>query len=175
MAMRHGRGSCAGRDAGYGSIATPADARDRYFAEVQEDQPGRAGSNSPSRRICPRISTEERAVKFRHKIIPDLQLVRWFTHSRNRGVTMGRGRLDDNRLMDVVQINGKKARDCTPRECELIGEFYYKLTELQTIAEKLRCARPLDLPRLVTLAYRAAEQTKRIGGKNPLLSEIIYH
>ena len=43
---------------------------------------------------------------------------------------MARKRLDDSRLMDVVQINGKKARDCTPDECELIGEFYYKLTEL---------------------------------------------
>ena len=84
---------------------------------------------------------------------------------------MVRGRIE--RSMDVVQINGKKARDCTPRECELIGEFYYKLIELQTIAEKLRC--PLNLPRLVTLAYRAAEETKRIGGRNPLLSEIIYH
>jgi hypothetical protein len=88
---------------------------------------------------------------------------------------MTRKRPDDNRLMDVVQINGKKARDCTPTECELIGEFYYKLTELQTIAEKLRCPRPLDLPRLVSLAYRAAEETKRIGGKDPLLSEIVYH
>jgi hypothetical protein len=88
---------------------------------------------------------------------------------------MVRGPIDDNRSMDVVQINGKKARDCTPRECELIGEFYYKLIELQTIAEKLRCPSPLDVPGLVTLAYRAAEETKRIGGKNPLLSEIIYH
>ena len=88
---------------------------------------------------------------------------------------MARGRLDDNRSMDVVQINGKKARDCTPHECELIGEFYYKLTELQTIAEKLRCPHPLNLPRLVTLAYRAAEETKRIKGKNARLSEIIYH
>ena len=50
---------------------------------------------------------------------------------------MVRGCIDDNRSMDVIQINGKKARDCTPRECELIGEFYYKLTELQTIAEKI--------------------------------------
>ena len=66
----------------------------------------------------------------------------------------------------------ESARDCTPCECELIGEFYYKLIELQTIAEKLRC--PLKLPRLVTLAYRAAEETKRVGGKDPLLSEIIY-
>jgi hypothetical protein len=88
---------------------------------------------------------------------------------------MARGRLDDNRSMDVVQINGKKARDCTPHECELIGEFYYKLTELQTIAEKLRCPRPLNLPRLVTLAYRAAQETKRVGGKDPLLGKIIYH
>jgi hypothetical protein len=88
---------------------------------------------------------------------------------------MVRRHIDDNRSMDVVQINGKKARDCTPRDCELIGEFYYKLTELQTIAEKLRCSPPLDLRRLVTLAYRAAEETKRIGGKNPLLIETIYH
>jgi hypothetical protein len=86
---------------------------------------------------------------------------------------MVRGPMDDNRLMDVVQINRKKARDCTPCECELIGKFYYKLIELHTIAEKLRC--PLNLPRLVTLAYRAAEETKRVGGKDPLLSEIIYH
>jgi hypothetical protein len=44
---------------------------------------------------------------------------------------MVRGRMDDNRLLDVVQINGKKARDCTPR-----------LIELQTIAEKLRSTQP---------------------------------
>src|SRR6516225_6320183 len=91
------------------------------------------------------------------------------------GETMTRERRENEELMDIVQFNGKKARDCTPRECELIGEFYYKLAELQTIAEKLRCPRPLDLRRLVTLAYRAAEETQRIGGKNPFLSEIIYH
>jgi hypothetical protein len=87
---------------------------------------------------------------------------------------MSRKRLDDDRLMDVVQINGKKARDCTPDECELIGEFYYKLTELQTIAERLRCPHPINVARLVSAAYRAVEETKRIGGKDPL-SEIIYH
>jgi hypothetical protein len=43
---------------------------------------------------------------------------------RGEGASMTRKRLDDNRLMDVVQINGKKARDCTPDECKLIGEFY---------------------------------------------------
>jgi hypothetical protein len=75
MPMRQGRGSCVGRDAGYGSTATLADAHDRYFAKVREDQPSKVGSNPPSRRTCPRISTEEQAVKFRHKIIPDLQLV----------------------------------------------------------------------------------------------------
>jgi hypothetical protein len=37
---------------------------------------------------------------------------------------MSRERLENRWLMDVIQINGKKARDCTPRECELIGEFY---------------------------------------------------
>jgi hypothetical protein len=52
-----------------GSTATPADAHDRYFAKVQEDQPSRAGNKPPSRRTCPRISTEEQAVQFRHKII----------------------------------------------------------------------------------------------------------
>jgi hypothetical protein len=79
------------------------------------------------------------------------------------------------RLMDIVQFNGKKARDCTPRECELIGEFYYKLTELQMIAEQLRCPSPMNVLRLVAVAYRAAEETKRIGGKDPLLGEIVYH
>jgi hypothetical protein len=88
---------------------------------------------------------------------------------------MTRKRLDDNRLMDVVQINGKKARDCTPDECELIGEFYCKLTELVAIAEKLRCPPPINIARLAIAAYRAAEETKRIGGKDPRLSEIIYH
>ena len=60
---------------------------------------------------------------------------------------MARERPDNNGLMDV-QINGKKARDCTPDECELIGEFYYKLTELQTIAERL-CPYPINVARLV--------------------------
>jgi hypothetical protein len=87
---------------------------------------------------------------------------------------MARERPDNNGLMDVVQINGKKTRDCTPDECELIGEFYYKLTELQTIAERL-CPYQINVARLVIAAYRAAEQTKRLGGKDPLLSEIIYH
>jgi hypothetical protein len=88
---------------------------------------------------------------------------------------MTRKRLDDSRSMDVVQINGKKARDCTPDECELIGEFYYKLTELQTIAERLRCPHPINVARLVTAAYRAAEETRRSGGKDSRLTEIIYH
>jgi hypothetical protein len=88
---------------------------------------------------------------------------------------MTKGRPKNERLMDIVQINGKKARDCTPDECELIGEFYYKLAELQAIAERLQCPSRLNLARLVIAAYRAAEQTKRIGGKDPLLSEIIYH
>jgi hypothetical protein len=88
---------------------------------------------------------------------------------------MTRKRLDDNRLMDVVQINGKKASDCTPGECELIGEVYYEHTELVAIAEKLRCPPPINIARLVIAAYRAAEETKRIGGKDPRLSEIIYH
>jgi hypothetical protein len=88
---------------------------------------------------------------------------------------MTKQRLRNEHLMDVVQINGKKARECTPDECELIEEFYYKLAELQTIAERLRCPSPINLPRLVVAAYRAAEETKRIGGKNPFVSEIIYH
>jgi hypothetical protein len=87
--------------------------------------------------------------------------------------TMARQRPDNNGLMDV-QINGKKARDCTPDECELIGEFYYKLTELQTIAERL-CPYPINVARLVFAAYRAAEETKRLGGKDPRLSDIMYH
>jgi hypothetical protein len=49
-----------------------------------------------------------------------------------------------------------------------------KLAELQTIAEKLRCPHPINVLRLVAAAYRAAEETKRIGGKDPLLSQIIY-
>jgi len=52
-----------------GSTATPADAHDRYSAKVQEDRPSRAGSKPPSRRTCPRISTEEQGVQFCHKII----------------------------------------------------------------------------------------------------------
>jgi len=77
--------------------------------------------------------------------------------------------------MDILQFNGKKARDCTPRECELIREFYYKLAELQTIAEQLQCRAPINVPRLVAAAYRAAEETKCIGGKDPLLREIVYY
>jgi hypothetical protein len=41
---------------------------------------------------------------------------------------MTSNRVKGRRLMDVVQIN---ARDCTANECERIGEFYYKLAELQ--------------------------------------------
>ena len=88
---------------------------------------------------------------------------------------MIRKRLDNNRLMDVIQINGKKAHECTPDECELIGEFYYKLTELEAIAERLRCPRPINVARLVLAAYRAAAETKRLGGKDPRLTEIVYH
>jgi hypothetical protein len=58
---------------------------------------------------------------------------------------MTRKRFDNNRLMDVIQINGKKAHECTPDECELIEEFYYRLTELEAIAERLRCPRPITL------------------------------
>ena len=83
---------------------------------------------------------------------------------------MTKERPKNERLMDIVQFNGKKTSDCTPDECELIGEFYYKLAELQTIAERLQCPSPINLARLVIAAYRAAEQTKRIGGKDPLLS-----
>ena len=76
---------------------------------------------------------------------------------------------------DVVQIIGKKASDCTDTECDLIIEFYYKLAELQTIAERLGCPGPIDIPRLVIMAYRIAEETKRIGGKDPVLNKIVYH
>jgi hypothetical protein len=76
---------------------------------------------------------------------------------------------------DVVQINGKKARDCTDTEWDLIVEFYYKLTELQTIAERLGCPGPIDIPRLVITAYRIAEETKRIRSDDVPLSEIVYH
>ena len=69
-------------------------------------------------------------------------------------------RLDDSRLIDV---------------CKLIREFYYKLTELQVIAEKLQCPHPINVARLVIAAHRAAEETKRIGGRDPRLTEIIYH
>ena len=82
--------------------------------------------------------------------------------------------LRQKRLMDVIQINGKKARDCTPSECELIGEFYYKLGELRTIAEKLKCPNSIDMLRVVAAAYRAAAETRRIGGKT-ILDEIVYH
>ena len=75
---------------------------------------------------------------------------------------------------DVVQIIGKKASDCTDTECDLIIEFYYKLAELQTIAERLSVL-VHDIPRLVTMAYRIAEETKRIGGKDSVLNEIVYH
>jgi hypothetical protein len=88
---------------------------------------------------------------------------------------MTKERPKNEHLMDIVQINGKKARDCTPDEGELIGEFYYKLAELQTIAERLQCPSPINLATLVIAAYRAAEETKRIGGKDPFVSEIIYH
>jgi hypothetical protein len=88
---------------------------------------------------------------------------------------MTRKDVDTQRLMEIIQINGKRACDCTARECELIGEFYYKLTELRTIAEELRCPNPINVLRLVAAAYRAAEETKRIGSKDPLLSEIMYH
>ena len=76
---------------------------------------------------------------------------------------------------DVVQINGKKARDCTDTECDLIVEFYYKRNELQTIAERLACPGPIDMPRLVIMAYQIAEETKRIRGNDVPLSEIVYH
>ena len=76
---------------------------------------------------------------------------------------------------DVVQIIGKKASDCTDTECDLIIECYYKLAELQTIAERLGCPGPIDIPRLVIMAYRIAEETKRLGGKDPRLSDIMYH
>jgi len=76
---------------------------------------------------------------------------------------------------DVVQIIGKKASDCTDTECDVIIEFYYKLAELQTIAERLGRPGPIDIPRLVTMAYRIAEETKRIGGKDPVLNKIVYH
>ena len=35
---------------------------------------------------------------------------------------------------DVIQINGKKARDCTDAECDLIVEFHYKLDNRRTAA-----------------------------------------
>jgi hypothetical protein len=87
---------------------------------------------------------------------------------------MTRERLEET-IDDVIQINGKKARDCTDTECDRIIEFYYKLAELQTIAERLGCPGPIDIPRLVIMAYRIAEETKRIGGKDSVLNEIVYH
>jgi hypothetical protein len=75
----------------------------------------------------------------------------------------------------VIQINGKNASDCTDDECELLVEFYYKLAELQAVAERLGCPRPIDIPRLVIAAYRVAGETRRLGGKDLRLSEIIYH
>jgi hypothetical protein len=51
--------------------------------------------------------------------------------------------------------------------------LYYKLAELQTIAQELRCPNPINVLRLVAAAYRAVDETKRrIGGKDPLLSGI---
>jgi hypothetical protein len=89
---------------------------------------------------------------------------------------MTRKNVQTQRLMDIIEINGKTARDCTARECEVTSAFYYKLAELQTIAEKLRCPNPINVLRLVAAAYRAADETKRIDGKGALLSEIIsYH
>jgi hypothetical protein len=88
---------------------------------------------------------------------------------------MTRKSFETQRLMDLIKINGKRARDCTASERELIGEFYHKLAELQTIAEELRRPNPINVLRLVAGACRSTEETKRIGGKDPLLSEIIYH
>jgi hypothetical protein len=88
--------------------------------------------------------------------------------------TITRKNIGTQRLIEIIQINGKRACDCADRECELIGEFYYKLAELQTIADELRCPHPINVRRLVAAAYRAAEETKRISGKDPLLSQIIY-
>jgi hypothetical protein len=90
-------------------------------------------------------------------------------------LTVTRKNIETQRLMEIIQINGKMARDCTARECELIGEFYYKLAELQAIAEELRCPSPANMLKLVAAAYRAAEETNRIGGRDSLLSEIMYH
>jgi hypothetical protein len=91
-----------------------------------------------------------------------------------KGATMIRERLEEI-IDDVVQINGKKARDCTDAECDLIIEFYHKLAELQIIAERLRCPGPIDIPRLVIAAYRIAVEAKRIRGNDVPLSEIVYH
>jgi hypothetical protein len=85
--------------------------------------------------------------------------------------TITRKNIETQRLMEII---GKRACDCRDRECELIGEFHYKLAQLQTIAEELRCPHPINVLRLVAAAYRAAEETKRIGGKDPFLSQIIY-
>lgn len=79
----------------------------------------------------------------------------------------GRGSQRRNRGDDAGRCGRRKASDCTPDGCELIGEFYYKLAELQTIAERLQCPGPINLAGLVIAAYRAAEETKRIGGKDP--------
>ena len=35
---------------------------------------------------------------------------------------------------DLIQINGRKARDCTDAECDLIIEFYYKPDNRRTAA-----------------------------------------
>jgi hypothetical protein len=78
-------------------------------------------------------------------------------------------------MNDIIQINGKKTRDCTEAECGLIIEFYYALNELETIAERLRCPGAIDMPRLVLMAYRIAEETKHIRSKESILGEIIYH
>jgi hypothetical protein len=69
-----------------------------------------------------------------------------------------------------------KARSLRSVESQyLVGsKFYYKLAELRTIAEELGCPTPVKVVTLVAPAYRAAEETKRIGGKDLLLGEIIY-
>ena len=88
---------------------------------------------------------------------------------------MTRKNVQAQRLMDFKSTERRHAI-ARARECELISAFYYKLAELQTIAEKLRCPNPINVLSLVAAAYRAADETKRIDGKGALLSEIIsYH
>jgi len=101
--------------------------------------PGRAAIDSPLRRAFDNVQIQIDATTSIKPSLPhETDTFGYISPTQARlvhslaeeGAAMTRKRLDDSRLIDVVQINGKKARDCTQMKCKLIGEFYYKLTEL---------------------------------------------